>query len=111
MFLLQCLTVKAEKQPDYYSKWLHVPSEELIMMGTRYAELDGKPDSALVCFTIVTGRNKRSMTEKETRYLMQAFIGRWYVYFFCYFDYSQAYENLSRAQELAESMERGMVVR
>ena len=108
MFLLQCLTVKAEKQPDYYSKWLHVPSEELIMMGTRYAELDGKPDSALVCFTIVTGRNKRSMTEKETRYLMQAFIGRWYVYFFCYFDYSQAYENLSRAQELAESMERGM---
>lgn len=108
LFLFQSLTIQAEQQPDYYSKWLHVPSEELIKMGTKYAELDGKPDSALVCFTIVTGRSKRNMTEKDKHLLMHAYIGRWYVYFFCYFDYSQAYENLSHAQELAEGMERGM---
>lgn len=95
-------------QPEYYRKWLNVPSRQLINTGSKYAELRNMPDSALVCFTIVTSRDKRSMDKEERHLTTLAYMGRWYVYFFNYFDYSQAYENLSHAYEIAQETGKGI---
>lgn len=95
-------------QPDYYKRWAHLPSDELLQMGSSYAELKGQPDSALVCFTIVAGKYQSGLSKQEKFQCARGYIGKWYVYFFCYFDYSQAYENLSRAQELAHESGKGM---
>lgn len=85
-----------------------MPSDTLIKLGGEYAEIDNKPDSALMCFNIVIGRHKSNMNDEERHLLMSAYTGRWFVYFFHYFDYSQAYDNLSHAQELAEEIHKGI---
>lgn len=69
-------------------------------MGNRYAEFVDKPDSALLCFTIVSGREAR--TKEEIRLKTTAYIGKWYVYFFHFYDYSNAVENLQQAHELVK---------
>ena len=91
-----------------YGKWRNLPSDSLIKMGSKYAEIDNKPDSALICFNTVIGRYKAKTNGDEKRLLMNAYIGRWFVFFFHYFDYSQAYDNLSHAQELAEEIGQGI---
>lgn len=42
-----------------------------------------------------------SLSDEEKRLCATGYIGRWYVYFFCYYDYSKAYESLSHAEEIA----------
>lgn len=106
MLLLIVILIQARtaNQPEYYSRWTNIPSKELIKMGSMYGELQKHPDSALICYTIVTSRYDTNLDKAEKRNCMMAFIGRWYHYFFNYFDYSKAYENLAMAQEIAKDI-------
>ena len=44
------------------------------------------------------------MSKQQRRDCVRANIGKWYVYFFCFFDYAKSYENLSKAEELSTDM-------
>lgn len=102
IFISHSVPAMGDDMPDSYNKWLNLPSDTLIKKGSIYAELENNPDSALLCYNIVIGRYKAKMNNDEKLNLMRAYIGRWFVIFFHYFDYSQAFDNLSHAQELAE---------
>ena len=108
IFFSHSVPAMGEDVPVSYSKWLNLPSDSLIKKGSIYGEIENKPDSALMCFNIIIGRYKSKMDDGEKHLLMSAYIGRWFVYFFHYFDYSQAYDNLAHAQELAEDIGKGI---
>lgn len=95
---------KASLQPEYYYQWLSIPSEQLLKMGNQYCYSNQAPDSALACYTIVANRYRKSMSKQEHRDCVRANIGKWYVYFFCFFDYAKSYESLSKAEELSKNM-------
>ncbi|MCF0177244.1 MAG: AraC family transcriptional regulator [Bacteroidales bacterium] len=79
---------------------LKMPSDSLVKIGRNYAEIINKPDSALICFTIVTGRYNPNLSKEEKINAIAAFNGKWFVYRFLYFDYTKAYENLKQSQAL-----------
>ena len=95
-------------QTEAYRRWTQLPSDTLIAMGSEFAELQNKPDSGLICFTIAASRYKPEMSKQEKRSCAQGYIGKWFVYFFCYFDHSQAFENLLHAQEITQSIGEGV---
>ncbi len=97
-----CPRCKAALQPEYYYRWTSLPTERLLTMGNRYSDNNMAPDSALVCYTIVANRYRKDMNDKDRRDCARAYIGKWYVYFFCFFDYAKSYECLSKAEELSE---------
>ncbi|MBR6182934.1 MAG: helix-turn-helix domain-containing protein [Prevotella sp.] len=101
-------SAKGDDAPYPYHYWLKMPSDTLVKIGSKYAEIDNKPDSALMCFNIIIGRYKSNLNDEEKHFLLKAYTGRWFVFFFHYFDYSQAYDNLSHAQELAEDIGKGI---
>lgn len=80
---------------------MRLPSRLLVDMGHRYAEITDRPDSALVCFTLVASRYDEKATREEQRLATVAYMGKWYLYFFKYFDYAKAFENLSKARDIS----------
>ena len=73
-------------------------------MGNQYCFNTQAPDSALACYTIVSNRYSKYMSKQQRRDCVRANIGKWYVYFFCFFDYAKSYESLSKAEELSTDM-------
>lgn len=88
---------KASLQPEYYYQWMSLSSEQLLKMGNQYCFNTQAPDSALACYTIVSNRYSKYMSKQQRRDCVRANIGKWYVYFFCFFDYAKSYESLSKA--------------
>ncbi|MGM9687719.1 MAG: helix-turn-helix domain-containing protein [Alloprevotella sp.] len=102
LFLALTLTGTARaKQPDSFAQWSKLSSKQLLELGSNFAERSQKADSALVCFTLVANRYAPQQDQSEKRLSSVAYAGKWYVYFFHYFDYSKAYENLQRSYEIA----------
>ena len=79
---------------------MNTPIDTLVKKGRDYAEILNKPDSALMCFSIVTNRYDANMSREDKTNVIAAFNGKWFVYQFLYFDYTKAYENLKQAQAL-----------
>lgn len=96
------IPAKAAMQPNYYKQWMGLSSEVLLEKGHQYSEIKIKPDSALVCFSIVANRYNKQMSDKEKQQCCVAFIGKWYTFFFLYFDHAKSMEALTRAQEISE---------
>ena len=55
ILLTHFTSAMGDNTPVSYNKWLKMPSDTLIKLGGKYAEIDNKPDSALMCFNIVIG--------------------------------------------------------
>lgn len=108
IFLLSAYNLNAAQQPEFYSRYMKYSSEQLLKMGNEYAEKIKLADSALVCFSIVVNRAKDDMTVDEKKDVMSGYIGRWYVYFFEYFDYEKSYSNLLQAKHIAEEIGQGL---
>ena len=108
LFILMAIIVnvsaKAAMQPNYYKQWMGLPTEALLEKGHIYSEVHVKPDSALVCFSIVASRYNSYMSDKEKQQCCVAFIGKWYTFFFLYFDHAKSMEALTRAQEINEEI-------
>ncbi len=96
----------AARQPAFYLRWQKLPSDTLLKMGNVFVDRAGAPDSALACFTIVANRSSEKLSEEGRRQCTRGYIGKWYVYFFHFFDYYKAYESLCSAQTLAEGFDR-----
>ena len=99
LLLLITLTTSLAQGIDT-KELMTLTTDSLVAKGRQYAEIENKPDSALMCFSIVTGRYDAKMSRDDKINVIAAFNGKWFVYRFLYFDYSKAYENLKQAQAL-----------
>lgn len=90
-----------------YEQWKNIPTRELVGMGRTFLYQRQCPDSALICFSIVTSRNAASLSKEEKQEIYKAFIGKWYAQFFHYYDYPKAFESLSEAIKISEETGKG----
>ena len=83
-------------------QWEKLPAATLMKMGNDYISHKLMPDSGLLCFTIIANRYNENLQGEELESAIEAYcdIGSIYVFFF--HNYTEAYKNLLRAQELAE---------
>lgn len=79
-------------------------SDKLIELGKGYQQEKGKLDSALYCYTIVAARYRKEMNQADKQVCCEAYYWKWHIYFFSYYDYTKAYENLSVAEEIAREV-------
>lgn len=86
-----------------YDRWAQLPGERLLEMGEHYRNVALKPDSALVCFSILANRyyeGHRSRADIERSVQALTHIAQLYTNDF--YDYTKAVSYNMRAQELAE---------
>lgn len=86
----------------FYETMSKLPSDELNRRGSFYTHDGSKPDSAFMCYTIVTRRYHAGMSNAELRAVASAWHGLWYIYFFYHYDFARAMECLRKFQNLAE---------
>lgn len=80
--------------------WSTLDSETLMKMGERFGN---KPDSALICYTIVANRyDEEQRDEKELIQSVAAFNEIGGLYMYRYYDYPKAYSYMLKAKALAE---------
>lgn len=100
--------LKAENKISVYTRWINLPSETLLKMGRNFVNEQDKPDSALLCFTILTNRYDENADKEEKIIIAHGLSSKAFVYIFYYFDYSKAYESLIRAKEICEEVKTEM---
>ncbi|MBP3251530.1 MAG: helix-turn-helix domain-containing protein [Prevotella sp.] len=106
--VLLCIAMSAradsgDRRITSYDRWAQLPSERLLKMGEHYRNVALKPDSALVCYSILANRyyeGHRSQTDIERSVMALTQIAQLYTNDF--YDYSKAVSYNMRAQELAE---------
>lgn len=94
----------ASKQPEAFSLWKKLPSEQLLKMGHSFANNPELPDSAMLALTIITNRYDKGMSRDEKIAVLKAQGMRAFVYLFRYYDYAKAYDCLLHAQEIADEV-------
>ncbi len=99
--LLPCLHV-VHAAP--YDELMHLPTHELVTRGEDYTHRLAMPDSALICFTIASNRPFAKASTDEQRDIAHAYINKWYLYFFHFFDHSKAFDNIEHANEVLDAM-------
>lgn len=92
-------------QPSYYKEWLDKPTEVLMKQGLDYFD-NGKSDSALVCFGIVSQRYNKDMSELEKEQCCYANLRIWFIYFSKIYNYSKSYEKLLMASEINNELKK-----
>ena len=96
--------VSAKTFDEHVQKYLDMSSDELMKKANYYVSERNVPDSALLCYTIVSNRYSKEMSKKDKMLCVDANIGKWYVYFFTHFDYNKSYESLVKAKDIAFSI-------
>lgn len=91
-------------QPEYYARWMKLPSDSLLEKGRVFANDGVHADSALTCFTILVNRYSDKLPKKEKYICARGYSAMCFVYFFEYFDYSKALESLGKADEISRSI-------
>lgn len=100
LLLIAILPCRAAEDVSALSQ---LSTEKLVELG-QHADSDNNPEKALVYFTIAAKRYNPENSRDEKFQSMNAYIGKWYVYFFVYFDHVNAFEALSKAQEIADEI-------
>ena len=90
----------------YYSIMEKLPTNLLLKKGKELSDAN-QPDSAIVCYTIVTRREKSSMTGKELTPFLRVWGGLWYVYFGVYYNYAKSKECLQHMEAISEKLGQG----
>lgn len=99
--LLSCLQYL---QAAPYDQLMHQSSHELVTRGEDYLYRKEMPDSALFCFTIASNRPVANADIAERRDIAHAYINKWFLYFFHFFDHSKAFDNIEHASAIIEEM-------
>lgn len=83
-------------------QWEALPSATLMKMGQKYMNVKHLPDSALLCYSIITNRYNEQLEGKELEQCIRAtcYIGN--IYLDCYHNFQEAYRYLLKAQDLAK---------
>ncbi len=87
---------------NLYQQWANLSTEALINKGNDFLEHKEKPDSALVCFSIITARYHKDMPVDQIKQVVFALNRKWIIYFYTYYNYEKAAEALTTALELCE---------
>ena len=105
LFLLTSLSLSrsamGENQPEMFSRWMRLPVSTLEKMGRDDMKDRQSTDTALVCYTIITGRYDEKMDREEKRRVAEAYMSLWSIYFYQYYDYQKCFDCLTRARSIA----------
>ena len=93
-----------ERSLSYFEPLMQLSDDSLMAIGNHYNYNESKPDSALVCYTIVANRYDSNASIAAKQKTVRACLGKWYVYFFYYFDHSKSFESISRAEEICHEL-------
>lgn len=85
-----------------YARYLSLPSSRLIGMGEDFMYKKVRPDSAMLCYTIVAERYRPGMSEAEIAECLEGYYGRWDTRFMLSSDMPAAMQDLAAAQEIIE---------
>ncbi|MGN0211237.1 MAG: helix-turn-helix domain-containing protein [Muribaculaceae bacterium] len=89
-------------QSKSYEVFVGSNSADLIDKGRHYLFERQMPDSALTCFSIVANRYNPAMSPKDQAMVVEAYNRMWYLYFFVYFNYTDASVCLNKAAEISD---------
>lgn len=95
---------QANWNKEQYRKYLSHESEWLLKEGERFLLDKWEPDSALMCYTIVTDRYSPDMNKSEMEVCLEGYYGRWQTFFFGYGNPALAMDDLLVATELARKV-------
>lgn len=85
----------------FYEAMSKLSSEQLNRRGNYYTHDGSQPDSAFMCYSIVTRRYHAGMSNDDIKKVISAWHGLWYIYFFYHYDFARAMECLRKFQSLA----------
>lgn len=104
LFLIIGILGVLAQNEESYERLLKLKSEALYEKGISYRNGGIHLDSSLVCFTILGDRGINSKEEYEHELSIKAYAEMAYIWFFHYYDYSKAIENMAKAKELMDNM-------
>ncbi len=106
--LLSCLPAVAANHRDWnqrqYAAYKGMPSERLLKRGEDFLMTYMKPDSALMCYTVVAERYRPDMTNEEKKVCLDGYYGRWQTFFFGYGNAPMALEDIYMASDIAAAI-------
>lgn len=86
-----------------YKRLSTLSTPELMALGQKYLQEKMEVDNALVCYSIVSGReNDKKLSHEMMHLVARAKNNLGYIYGAHYYDYPKSYENLNRAIQLSE---------
>lgn len=88
----------------YYNIVSQYSPRRLLTMGDSLVRRCNEPDSAIVCYTALINKYKYPTTNEELDYVAKAWHGKWYAYFFHYFDYAKSKECIVEYQKICEKL-------
>ena len=100
---LVMIPISSLQQTGNFKIWIDYSLENLTKMGRRYMK-QNNTDSALVCYSIVAGRYNKDLSLSEQKLCRDAYFNRWLIYFNKMYDFSKAYENLTKAEEISKNI-------
>ena len=89
------------EQNELFRKFSALTSDTLMKMGRKYYS-HYAPDSALTCFSIISGRYGERMDIREKDLTARALVNAGCVYGFFYFDYNLSYQSFRKALDICE---------
>lgn len=87
---------------QFYEQMSRLSSNELNERANHYAHEGSSPDSAFLCYSLVTRRFHSNMSKQELSDVARAWHGLWYIYFFYHYDFARAMECLRKYQTFAQ---------
>jgi len=94
------LNIKAKGFDNFYNEHKNLSLKELKAKGNSYLEQNA-PDSAVMCYRIITGKYAPSMSKQDIKQIVGAHINCGYVFSFYYSDFSQAYTDYQEAEDIS----------
>lgn len=104
MLVLAAIAVMAEDVTFLNNRrqWEQLPTATLNRMGFNFYEVKSMPDSALLCYTILSNRlQTRQLQGKELEQCIGAVCNLGNIYLSTYNDFSKSYSSLLLAEEMA----------
>ena len=100
IFSILVTKLEAVQITDIYSMWKDLSPTSLFEKGKHFLD-KGAADSALVCFTIITEKMDKTDNSENSKLAARAYMGKWTVLFYHYFDYGKSLDCLQKAESFA----------
>lgn len=97
-----CPALWAYPKRGFYDSYTHLPQKKLVTLGDDFLHRKGMFDSALVCYTIAADRYDKGGDKEQKALCVDACVGKWFIYFFKFFNYPKSIECLLTAKDIAE---------
>ena len=107
MLLLTVQRLLGASAMPTHSGLQHINETSLpVLLDKAHGFYENHPDSAIFYYTAVVNRYSPSLKDNEKEICLTAALSIWELVFFNYFDYSSAFESLTKAKEISNDMKR-----